>query len=377
MGVNALTYAALYIFEKIAQEKGFKFNYTLLGTGNEVEHRGSITVDAKNIDYLFIPMVYPTFRGLLKRNGRRFLKAIFSSDIVVDVGEGDSFSDIYGTERFKSVCFPKVISIIMRKKQILLPQTIGPFNGVLIRKIANFLIGRIRHVFPRDKISYLYLKENFPSKSFKESVDMAFNLPYHRMKIPDNKTHIGINISALLWNGGYNRSNMFSLVIDYKKLLRNIVAEFCGYQDTVVHLIPHVVPENFEIEDDYLVAKEIHNAFDNTVLSPKFRDPIEAKNYISGMSFFVGSRMHACIAAYSTGVPVALIAYSRKFAGLFEYTLGYNHVFDAKSQNEEEILNGVISCFIHRGELAKEIVTGNNIIKTLHEGFIDEISNLL
>lgn len=57
--------------------------------------------------------------------------------------------------------------------------------------------------------------------------------------------------------------------------------------------------------------------FPGSVLAPAFASPSEAKSYIAGMDFFMGARMHACITALLSGVPVVPMAYSLKFEGLF------------------------------------------------------------
>jgi polysaccharide pyruvyl transferase WcaK-like protein len=86
------------------------------------------------------------------------------------------------------------------------------------------------------------------------------------------------------------------------------------------------------------------------VLAPRFKTPVDAKSYISGLDFLCGSRMHACIAAFSTGVAVVPIAYSRKFSGVFG-TLDYQHNTDCKTQTADEILGAVIAGFENRKAL--------------------------
>jgi polysaccharide pyruvyl transferase WcaK-like protein len=86
------------------------------------------------------------------------------------------------------------------------------------------------------------------------------------------------------------------------------------------------------------------------IVAPRFASPSAAKSYISGMDFFCGSRMHACIAAVSSGVPTVPISYSRKFTGLFE-SLGYPLVADCKAESEEQILEKIRSGFQRRETL--------------------------
>ena len=81
------------------------------------------------------------------------------------------------------------------------------------------------------------------------------------------------------------------------------------------------------------------------------------------MDFFVGARMHACIGAFSSGVPVVPLAYSRKFNGLFE-SLNYRHFGDCKKDSLEQALTKVQTAFDNRHALKAEVVAGNQIAQT-------------
>ena len=63
--------------------------------------------------------------------------------------------------------------------------------------------------------------------------------------------------------------------------------------------------------------------------------------------------MHACIAALSSGVPVAPLAYSRKFAGLFG-SLGYHATIDLKTETTDAAYAKVLDALARRAELSVE-----------------------
>src|SRR5690606_38493929 len=142
---------------------------------------------------------------------------------------------------------------------------------------------------------------------------------------------VGLNVSGLLMAGGYDRGNMFGLRMDYPALVREIVGRFRAHPDGCeLHLVAHVIPHGTDagealagLEDDHRAARALAAEFPGVVVAPAFRTPSEAKSYIAGLDFFMGARMHSCIAAFSAGVPVVPMAYSRKFAGLFG-SLGYD-----------------------------------------------------
>jgi hypothetical protein len=47
---------------------------------------------------------------------------------VLDIGAGDSFTDIYGPKRFAYLWLTKAMAIARRRPLVLSPQTIGPFS---------------------------------------------------------------------------------------------------------------------------------------------------------------------------------------------------------------------------------------------------------
>lgn len=75
------------------------------------------------------------------------------------------------------------------------------------------------------------------------------------------------------------------------------------------------------------------------------------------MNIFMGSRMHATIASFSSGVVTIPVAYSRKFIGLFR-NLGYNYVIDACNMDDDEAYNETIN-YINNAEKLKSVGNGS------------------
>jgi polysaccharide pyruvyl transferase WcaK-like protein len=147
--------------------------------------------------------------------------------------------------------------------------------------------------------------------------------------------------------------------MDYPGLIHDLIRHFQGHPDGCeVHLVPHVIVREGRMssEDDLRACAALAEAFPGSVLAPAFATPSEAKSYIAGMDFFMGARMHACIAAFSSGVPVIPMAYSRKFAGLFG-SIGYDRTVDCTTESAEAIRTKIIAAFDKRAVLAGEAAT--------------------
>lgn len=359
-GCQALSITSMYLINKLFKDKGRKCMFFLPDSQCSDDGLHSFKIFDENIDFYACDYPYQTtikgnIKNLLKFNKFKKNLDIFKEiDFILDIGQGDSFADIYGKNRFMYVDRIHRLAEKFGKPYCILPQTIGPFSDKNIRELANRSILKSAMVMARDKRSFDYVVKNVPEqKNIHEYIDVAFFMPYRQMKFNDDFIHVGLNISALLWNGGYTQNNQFGLTVDYKKTIRLIIDYFLSEDKVKLHLIPHVVGENRGIENDYEVSYDLWNEYQNErlVIAPFFLGPIEAKNYISGMDFFMGARMHSTIGAFSARVPVFPMAYSRKFNGLFEDTLNYPYMCDMKSQTDNEIIDGIKAAFLKREEL--------------------------
>ena len=291
--------------------------------------------------------------------GSKAMQQLRECDVVLDIGEGDSFSDIYGAKRFLLLSFLKWSCLRAGTALVVSPQTIGPFGSAWSRWIAARLLTRAKRVFPRDGLSMDCLRQLGLSANTEEVIDVAFRLPFERQDVPDDgRIHVGLNVSGLLYNGGYTRNNQFGLTVDYKALVDGLCEQLHAREDVVLHLVGHVISQNFAVEDDYRVCEQLAARLPRSVLAPRFRAPGEAKSYISSLHFFAGARMHACIGAFSSGVPVVPMAYSRKFNGLFQ-SLGYTALADMRQQDTTTAMASVLAGLEQRAALAEVVAAGN------------------
>nr|OEJ79328.1 hypothetical protein A5482_00245 [Cyanobacterium sp. IPPAS B-1200] len=379
MGVNALTYSALTYLEKLSQMTNQKYQYILIGTGKNAIVEDKIEINSQELHFKFYPIYgYTNRTALIKPKSLSFYQEVKEADLIIDLGEGDSFTDIYGEERFKKLFITKLYCLLLKKKIALFPQTIGPFNKQWTRLCANFILGKMTAIYVRDDLSYEYCIQNIPNyKTLKKFTDLAFYLPFEQCIFNHEKMNIGLNISGLLWNGGYNTNNQFALQVNYPQMITNILDLLNQKNNCLIHLIPHVISPSFPIDDDYEVCQKLHLKYSQTILAPSFTSPIEAKSYISGCDLFIGSRMHSCIAALSAGVPVIPIAYSRKFTGLFDYTLKYPYVIDATKKNDKYVINQLDKYMGNREEMLTKVKESTLLIEKYNQDFFEELSYLI
>ncbi len=305
--------------------------------------------------------------------GNSCLREIEQADFIGDIRGGDSFSDIYGLKDLLLSSLPVIIVILLDKKIVLLPQTYGPFKSIIAQKIGRYIISKAYKVCSRDFAGIDYIKNLLGSKVTNTTVlfcpDVAFKLDSIKPEIIDihpplenekRPTLIGVNINGLMYNGGYTRKNMFDLKIDYKELTLHLIVKLL--KDTGAHLllIPHTFgpPGNLNSDPDAsqkilsLVDKEYRNRV-HMVVSEHNQSGM--KGIIGLCDFFIGSRMHACIAGLSQGIPTIGIAYSKKFLGVFDSIGAGSAVLDARTLDEATIIEKVFSTYQSRDKLPTDI----------------------
>lgn len=355
-GVGALAYSTISFIHKLYKKSGREVEICI-ADGRLAPTCFVIQNETIRCTHI-IAINFFLFRHVLKSllffsHFKRYL----GCDYILDLGLGDSFSDIYGKKRFDSINHHHKTARLFRKKMLFLPQTIGPFASKAIQKKAVDSLQNATMVFARDEQSYLFVKEHTTQRANYQLIDIAFFMPFEVRPFAHDQINVGLNVSALLWHGGYTKDNQFNLRCDYARLIEKVIGYFLSLPDVQIHLVPHVVLRKSSVENDYEVALTLEKQFcsDRIVVAPFFEDPLEAKNYISGLDFFLGARMHSCIAAFSSGVPVYPMAYSRKFNGLFAQTLDYSCMGDMVHQSEEEILQGISDAYDRRNQLQQQV----------------------
>lgn len=368
LGIGALTVSNMRIMQEVASRLGRDIRFEV--TAWKEPHAEYVT--GENIVF------HPLSRKFILNPGG--LRAMANRcDLVLDICGGDSFTDIYGTKRFLTQLAAQTVVVLTGKPLGFAPETIGPFDRPWVKTAAKGIMRRSAFVFARDSLSSDYVRSmSEPRINLKEATDVAFHLPYDpRPAYDDGKTHVGINVSGLLFGGGYTGKNEFGLKMDYPSLIRGLISHFDAMEDCQVHLIGHVIIDDDAVagEDDQRACVALGKEFPSVIVEPPSPDPQTAKSLISSMDFFFGARMHACIAAVSSGVPVVPMAYSRKFMGLFG-TLGYNHVVDCREGTANDVHKSIVAAFDDRAALSEEVADVRKAAALRLDTYRDELESV-
>lgn len=314
----------------------------------------------------------------------RTFQQLDACDAVLDIAGGDSFADIYGGHVLTLQAAVKRLAFAFDKPLILLPQTIGPFRDTISQRIARDILWRAALVATREVNGLRELENLMGTKlddRFVVCPDVAFTLrakPLTGVPGPWNDVHgrsiIGLNISGLLWQSNVD----FGLAADYRALTCQLIDWALNQKDTRLLLIPHVFNKRTIdigkkgcrtglVEDsDLAVSVELRDELqqrwgDRVAAVEQPYEAAELKWIIGHCDFFIGARMHACIAAVSQSVPTVTLAYSKKAEGVMGILAPAPPVIDLRIENSAAVVSLIDRAYHQRAEM--------------HEGLVSTIAN--
>jgi colanic acid/amylovoran biosynthesis protein len=320
-------------------------------------------------------------------------QALRDADAVLDVTGGDSFTDLYGPRRFRSGCAAKRLALAHSGGLVLLPQTYGPFRGQRTQREAADVVAGAECAWARDAASFDVLRSllggAFDAERHRSGVDVAFRLEpaaprlpltpqLRRWLAPDRDAPVvGINVSGLTHVYPEQARRDYGLRADYRATIRGVLQRFLERSDARVVLVPHVLtpPGHFESDGEacrHAVATLGGRAFDRVAVAPDL-DAAEAKWLIARTDWFSGTRMHSTIAALSSGVPAAALAYSGKTRGVFGTCGVAEHVADLRELGTDEAIAAVWRSWEARDEAAAALAQALPGVLAAADAQMDEI----
>lgn len=257
-------------------------------------------------------------KDMLRPNGP--IKSVLRQyDVVIDVCGGDSFTDIYGLRRLALILYTQRMSQRLGRATVLGPQTIGPFGKRFPRRLAAASLKRMALVLSRDRTSEDEARA-LGRPADLSATDVVFALP---VPAPVERTGVVLNVSGLLWNDN-RHVDASRYQADVRRMIESLIER--GHQVT---LLAHVI-DNGSADNDVPPVHALAAEYEDRVQVAIPESLTHVREIVSCASLVIGSRMHACLNAMSTGTPAIPWAYSRKFAPLLS-DIGWDHLVDLRS----------------------------------------------
>lgn len=259
--------------------------------------------------------------GVIRASG--ILRDMLNADLIIDMG-GDTFSD-YPSVYYSIIhSISLILALLLGKKYVILSQTIGKFNIPITKRLARYVLSRATYIIVREyhTLNYLINDMKIKSELVKLVPDIGYLYPSRLVKREQNT--IGLLTSSICKKQG-------GIDIEQNIELLTYIGQYYSAKGYKIYLIPHVLTAYANIGvnkniDDSEIAIILAENIDNS--------EIIDYNSIGRASVVIGSRLHGCINALNTGVPVIALAYSNKF-----YTLEGNvQILDIKKVVKDNML---------------------------------------
>lgn len=251
------------------------------------------------------------------------LAAMAEADVVVDLS-GDMLTDDYGPHVALSHYHPIILALALERPVFVCAQSIGPFRQT--GPLARLLLERCAAITVRDSLSLDNLADiGLRRPEPRVSADLAFLLqpvPDDRVRQlwrqegrdPDAPPPLGVSVSSIVQQR--HDDDVAAGKPEFVDMVAGVLDDVATRWDVPVALFAHVTGPTPD-KDDRLLSRAVADRMtvDTTVVEADLR-PDEIKGLIGTCRAFVGARMHANIAALSTGVPVVALSYSHKTPGI-------------------------------------------------------------
>lgn len=291
--------------------------------------------------------------------------AINEADWVVDLS-GDMLTEDYGPHVAYSHYLPLLQTIAAGRNLAICAQSVGPFRYTkpLARKIFSGAdLVTLREEQSREHVASLGAE----IERLEVTADLAFALdpgPGHAVEAAlehagadrHSGPWIGVSLSGLVEQFRRRRGVANSSLAEALAPGLMEVADSAG---AGLLLVPHAFGFK-SVQDDRRALSNLKGhlgglAEERVVLIEDELDPEILKGILARCGMVVGARMHACMAALSSGVPVLALSYSHKATGIMEYFEVGEWVVDAHTVEASQLTRAMSSLLESRSEIADRV----------------------
>jgi colanic acid/amylovoran biosynthesis protein len=286
-------------------------------------------------------------------------------DIVLDLST-DSLNEYYGIIYPLFSLFQLDLILLCKKKVIVCPASIGPFKNPLMKRLVCHVLSKTDLVIAREETTLNFLREvGIPENKIHFAADLAFLFePISKEHAGEIALSLGIQKGSSPLIGVAPSTEIFRYCFpeisipknkydEYKRLMAETTDFLVEKFGADVLFIPHFVFPNEDIKNDKIASQDIYNQLKNKkhvkLLLDDYRAD-EVKGIIGLCDLFVSCRMHAAIAATSSGVPTVALSFGHKFHSVLGEMIDPDNFILRTDEIYENVLNALKQAISHSWE---------------------------
>lgn len=254
------------------------------------------------------------------------LEAFRLANAVLSIG-GDLYTLGFDSRRYpKWLLASGQVALDFRRPFVVWGASIGPFeSNADARRAMTAHLRKVDLITARDPDTVSYLTKLGITHNVSQCADPAFmvNSPA-ALRRSGRGLRIGVNYSPLARVFAATGTSLEELV----NAQATVLADFARQSGAEIVLIPHVVCDFDSIDDDLRYAKRLLRALrermrNNVTLIDGDPGYCGLRDTLLSCDIVIAARMHCAINAMSLGIPVLLVSYSAKAAGMARYVFGH------------------------------------------------------
>ena len=331
--------------------------------------------------YSFLRMIHVNTDNLMKNNKQ--LNAYLEADLILDLS-GDSFSDWQNRSIINVLGL--IPAILLRKPFVFFSQSIGPFKFWTL-PFAKFCLEHSKLITIREEVSRQYLNQiRIKNPSLYLAADCAFLLKPPPLKkileilegynlLEQEQPLIGVSVSVFMITNFFKDKST-----NYFSIMSELVDYIVESKKAHVLLIPHSIAPIHWGTDDIYAIRSVYSLVKNkkkVTLIENNHDARELKGIIGRCNLFIGSRMHANIAALSQNIPTIAIGWSHKYYGIMKRVGLETYVCNIETLSLEELKVKVDKLFSTYKNIQKKLTINVNAEQNSALKSIKKLSELI
>jgi colanic acid/amylovoran biosynthesis protein len=247
---------------------------------------------------------------------RRLLNCYYDADLILSCGGGNFYAHRSLSPALIWALLTLAFAVGLGKPVVMLPQSFGPIEGQLQRRLAHWTFNRVRLIMARERRSIAFVTDTLRVATPVVLVpDLAFGLA---QPVIGPVRHVPPRVGVTVIDRGA-QSSRFRGQQGYEDTLVTLLVRLAHEHDAQIHIFCQCYGPSPD-QDDRLVARRVYERITQrgveTNLHISFRDARDIIAAYGELDLLVGTRMHTGIFALCNAVPVLLIGYQPKACGV-------------------------------------------------------------
>jgi len=334
---------------------------------------------------IFLMLAFRLFRlefSFRNREKQRLLRAYYEADLLLSCGGGNFYAHHRASPALFWALATLAFGIGLGKKVVMLPQSIGPIEGGIQRRLARMVFSRVRTIMVRESISLNFVQNVLKINQVKtiQLPDLAFGFsksirPLKKSPAFEHATFsLGITIiNREAQNDQFERQDIYE---DAIIAASTMLAEERGAHTYLFVQCYGPSPDQDDRQIASVICDRMRKHTEQVSVLGDFDDAREIMSDFGQMECIIATRMHTAVFALINTIPVVLVGYQPKSRGLMKSFGLSDYYIDIEDVSTERLIDLVEDVLANRGAIQRQISAQMDYMQPLLTSWVEQIEAL-